>query len=175
MGGQSVIWRLSGGGPLSIFACVSAERRYHQGMRSLGVLVVLVTFIVAGLPCPVLSSPQGKRLDLGSTTASVRAPRSGEINVGGTVTPVVKGQLLTPAQYMALRQSIRGEQLLQLNQGGAAIGGQIRLSGNTASLKAFTLPPDVTAIVASRSAGHGSQGSFVIRGLADIKGDLIFE
>src|SRR5262249_33455866 len=143
-----------------------AIHKWHQGIRFSGTLVLTLVFLLSTLPCPVLGNPQAKRLDLSSTTPSVKAPRAGQIEVGGTAKTVERGQLLTPAEFMALRQTRGGQQLLELNDAGAAIGGQVRLGGNATLLKSFYLPQDVTAIVSSRSGRQDiPQGSLVVRGL----------
>ena len=75
-------------------------------------------------------------MDLSSTSASILAPNHSPVNIftggkansngtiyGGTLLSIIPGQLLTPAQYLAVQETMRGAQTLQIGQYGQAIGG----------------------------------------------------
>lgn len=98
-------------------------------------------------------------IDLGSTTASMttKATDPVTINVGGTVgtsgavqggasTTILPGQLLTPAQYMAVQQILyTGQQTLLIGTDGSAIGGFANLRPNYASnIGSLTVPQNVS-------------------------------
>ena len=77
-------------------------------------------------------------LNLSSTQQNVPASSSGSIMVGGhashgsivgaTTVPIAKGQLLTPAENLALSQALAGTQRLILDATGAAIAGRVAVS-----------------------------------------------
>ena len=103
------------------------------------------TYVLAQ-SAPATSTP--RNLNLASQTANVTATHAGVITVGGVATNVVKGQLITPAESVALSQIVHtGTQSLVVGSLGTATGGTFNLS-YAASHGAATLsiPSGVTAI-----------------------------
>ncbi|MBX9694621.1 MAG: hypothetical protein K2Z81_19700, partial [Cyanobacteria bacterium] len=89
-------------------------------------------------------------MDLSSrnTNIVVQSKTSAAINVGGAAQTVVPGQLVTPAQYVAVGQVLAsGNQTLQISGQGTAVGGTLNLnnlvSGQVGNI---VIPQNVTAI-----------------------------
>lgn len=91
----------------------------------------------------------GINLDLSSSeaTASVRALTSPvDIVVGGETKSIAPGQLVTPAEHVAVYQVLRGGvQNIVINASGAATGGSITISDRFAQhLSSVTIPQGLT-------------------------------
>ncbi|MBX9771490.1 MAG: hypothetical protein K2X29_08980 [Candidatus Obscuribacterales bacterium] len=105
----------------------------------------------------------GLNLDLGSTDRSVAASAvlsptaSATINLGGLNRVVSAADMLTAAEFVAVRQVMNtGTQYLQLNDMGAAIGGGMRLNANLAGqINSLVIPTGV----------HASQNAAVLQTL----------
>jgi YVTN family beta-propeller protein len=85
-------------------------------------------------------------MDLSSTQASVAASGAGTIASGRHTLDVQTGQMLTPAQALALTQVLQtGQQSLVLSNLGNAVGGSVHLSASaTESLSSLVIPRGVT-------------------------------
>ncbi|MBX9878540.1 MAG: hypothetical protein K2Y22_08795 [Candidatus Obscuribacterales bacterium] len=109
------------------------------------------------------NSAAGLNLDLGSTDRNVAASTvlspaaSATINIGGLNRVVSAADMLTAAEFVAVRQVMHtGTQYLQLNDMGAAIGGGMRLNANLASqINSLVIPTNV----------HASQNAAVLQTL----------
>lgn len=85
-------------------------------------------------------------LDLSSTSKSVTATSGGTIKVGATRVSINPGDLITPAQALALTQlATGGTQTLVLGALGNAVGGTFHLNGS-GSLDSLVIPRGVTAL-----------------------------
>lgn len=85
-------------------------------------------------------------LDLSSTSKSVTATSGGTIRVGAGRVNINPGDLITPAQALALSQlATGGSQTLVLGALGNAIGGTFHLNGS-GSLDSLVIPRGVTAL-----------------------------
>jgi uncharacterized protein YkwD len=93
--------------------------------------------------------------NLGSAAHNVRAPltpgQTVQLTVGKHTDTVHNGQLLTPAEFLAVQQILNsGTQSLVLGTNGAAIGGQFTLpTATSASLGALIIPRHVTMVAGS--------------------------
>lgn len=97
-------------------------------------------------------------LNLSSSAANVSAPNSVghlgvNITVGQTLLSVLPGQMLTPAEMVAVYQVMRaGTQNIVLGASGAAIGGTVTIGPHLSSaLASLTIPHGVTLISNSSS------------------------
>src|SRR5262249_43842502 len=112
--------------------------RTHHGWRH-RVLAAwsAVVFLsqVAGLGA--LAAPSQQDLDLQSRTRSVQVqntdiPTGTAIKVGRQERTVNAGDMLTPAEHLALQQVLStGQQTLVVGRRGAAVGGTFTLNGDT--------------------------------------------
>jgi fibronectin-binding autotransporter adhesin len=125
----------------------------------------------------------GLGLDLSSTQATIAAPinhpvsimvggamnSSGQV-VGGTEISIAPGQMITPAQYVALTQVVQlGSQSIELSVGGTAYGGSFSLvAGQTGELSSLVLPTNVSL----GSIGFNSSNPFSVTGNASILGNF---
>jgi hypothetical protein len=93
--------------------------------------------------------PNELNLDLSSTERTIAAPEIGSpvnITSGGNAYAITTGQLLTPAELVALNQVLAGNQTIQLALTGNAIGGTVSLNGTSSSLANIVIPVGVTAL-----------------------------
>jgi hypothetical protein len=125
----------------------------------------------------------GLGLDLSSTQATIAAPinhpvsimvggamnSSGQV-VGGAEISIAPGQMITPAQYVALTQVVQqGSQSIELSVGGTAYGGSFSLvAGQTGELSSLVLPTNVSL----GSIGFNSSNPFSVTGNASILGNF---
>ncbi len=106
----------------------------------------------AGIPLSALAqSADNANLDLGSKDRTVSAGSNFQqtnITRDGAPVPVVAGQLLTPAEFVALSQVLQpgGNQSIVLAGTGAAIGGTVSLAGFANHLSNLHIPTGVTVI-----------------------------
>lgn len=131
------------------------------------------------------TGPQGLsgNVDLTSTTASMttKATDAITINVGGSVgsngavqggtsTTILPGQLLTPAQYIAVQQILyTGQQTLMIGSDGSAVGGFANLRPSYASnIGSLTVPQNV----AINTIGFDSNSPLNIAGNLNILGSI---
>jgi hypothetical protein len=131
-----------------------------RGMKRLSARIgsALMMFAVGAGQCL-----PARALDLTSTTASAPAPQSMNgpvaIKVGNGVQQVLPGQMLTPAQAVAVKQVLNsGAQSLTIGASGNAVGGSMQLTGNVAALN---IPQNVTVI-----------RDFGVDGIAQLAGNL---
>jgi hypothetical protein len=125
----------------------------------------------------------GLGLDLSSTQATIAAPinhpvsimvggamnSSGQV-VGGAEISIAPGQMITPAQYVALTQVVQlGSQSIELSVGGTAYGGSFSLvAGQTGELSSLVLPTNVSL----GGIGFNSSNPFSVTGNASILGNF---
>ncbi len=126
---SSVFWRLQRGLALSL-ALIAPGAAFAQSVPT------------TSTPDAASSTPghSGLNLDLSSTQSSLHARNTTavDIHVGGTIEngsvsgattqAINPGQLLTPAQFLAVNEVLRGGQTLLLNDLGQAIGGSASIS-----------------------------------------------
>jgi hypothetical protein len=109
------------------------------------------------------NTPAGLNLDLSSTERNVAASTvlsptaSATIDIGGLSRVVSAADMLTAAEFVAVRQVMNtGTQYLQLSDMGAAIGGGLRLNAGLASqINSLVIPTGV----------HASQNAAVLQNL----------
>ena len=166
---------------------MSANVKEHWSVRHCLCLSALVGIALPFLSPTALaqSLPGGKQasltnLDLSSSKANVIAPNSspttilagGEIKngriTGGANLLVSPGQLLTPAQYLAVSGAAGGQQTLQLNMAGQATGGYAVYSGHSAQLTSLIVPQNVSL----NAIGFYSGNPLAVSGIANIYGSL---
>jgi hypothetical protein len=123
-----------------------SPQKYISRTRILALMSGILLCFQSFLPLAALAD--GTNLDLSSTertqtTSNLTAPVT--IDVGGTSQTINPGDLITSAEMVALGQILAGgQQSLQLNAMGAAIGGTFTL--NSMSISNLTIPTGVTAI-----------------------------
>lgn len=98
-----------------------------------------------------VTAHQSVNLDLSSTNAAVSTPATLQtpvnINVGGAVQTVNPGQMLTPAQLVAVYQVMHtGAQNIVMGANGAATGGSMTIGNWGQHLSSLTVPQGVTVI-----------------------------
>lgn len=90
-----------------------------------------------------------RNLDLSQTTQSVTARVGGTINVGGTSLTIKAGDIITPAQNVALYQALKtGTQSIVLNTLGSAVGGSFNVTAaaGAAQVSSVVIPAGVTGL-----------------------------
>jgi hypothetical protein len=122
-------------------------------------------------------------LDLTATAATVKSPASSAVNIvvggqvndsgvvtGGSQIAVNPGELLTPAQYVAVTQVVQtGNQYIQLDADGAANAGTLSLTAQqTDSLSHLVIPNSVVL----NSVGFTEADPLVVLGSTSIGGSL---
>lgn len=125
--------------------------------------------------------PGGFLLDLSSQTASIPASGAAVLQTGGTLgadgtvsggttQQLEPGQLLTPAQSVALQQvTTTGHQQLVLNASGQAVGGFASLTPtNVTTLGQLTIPTGVSL----NSIGFTQSSPFNVTGAVNVQGSL---
>lgn len=121
----------------------------------------------------------GQEFDLASQTASMAAGHelfagasTANINVGGTVRTVQAGDMLTAAEYVALRQVLsQGTQSLLLDAQGAAAGGTFSLNTiGSRHLASLVVPEGVVAVSQGLYNNMNISGALSARG--QIFGDV---
>ena len=151
----------------------------------------ILTSISVSLMMPMPSNAADSlstSLDLASTRASVPSKATGSISVGGQLDnkgvitgssslTISKGQLLTPAESVALSQALSGGQKVVLNASGAATSGTVWVSSASslplvtsigASLSSLVVPHGVDL----NAIGYISNNPFSVSGDAQILGSL---
>jgi hypothetical protein len=141
-----------------------------NSLRGLAVAGLICSFVLSTIPAFAKSQPtstppkvSGLSLNLSSFTPSIAANFSSllkqaltTINIGGQKQTIQYGQMLTPAEYVALSQVASGHsQSLNLNSAGQAVSGSFRLNTPAlgSSLSQLVIPQGVIAIdPASRTA-----------------------
>jgi YVTN family beta-propeller protein len=104
-------------------------------------------------------SAAATQLNLSSTAHNFSAPVAAIINVGGHTFSISQGQMLTPAEYVALNQVLQsGQQQLVLGAAGTAVGGIFNVSSGGGSLSGLTIPHGVTALDNSTNSGLSLTG-----------------
>src|SRR5262245_808271 len=105
----------------------------HRVLAALSVIVFLVQ--VAGVAA--YAEPGQQNMDLSSRTRNVPVqnsdiPAGTAIKVGRQERTVNSGDMLTPAEHLALQQVLAtGQQTLVVGRRGAAVGGTFTLNGAT--------------------------------------------
>lgn len=131
-------------------SCASPRVKQHVGF-----LLVVAFLIQTMLPAYAQGAWRENRtanpgtsggMDLSSTQATVAAAGSGTIASGRRTLDVQTGQMLTPAQAMALNQVLQtGQQSLVLSNLGNAVGGSVSLTASaTEALSSLVIPRGVT-------------------------------
>src|SRR5207248_1469991 len=115
--------------------------------------------------------PGGSSLDFASANQQIKAPNTAPVQIlsGGTKSTVAPGQLLTPAQYMAVSQVLQnGNQTLTLNAQGVATGGFATLTPQqvSAGLQSLVLPSSVSIA----GLGFNNKTPLQVTGAATIGG-----
>src|SRR5438876_296026 len=125
---------------------VKGNRRHHWWHHRL--IAALCCMLMVSQCTAAFAATQPTNLDLTSTTRTTQASGAGVINVGGTSHPVSASDILTPAENLALQQILStGQQSIVLNNGGAAVGGNFRLSNLSAlQISNLVIPQNVTAV-----------------------------
>ena len=114
---------------------------------------VIIFVLLWQLILPVQAQTVPENLDLSSQNRSVQASQlhpdqTVQINAGGQQTTVTYGQLVTPAQLVAINQVLNtGQQTIQLGALGNATGGTFVLSSlGGQTLNSLVVPTGVTVI-----------------------------
>src|SRR5207253_2699146 len=121
-----------------------------------------------------LGSPAGNIPAANGQTVGIvvgGAPTGNGAIAGGSVMNVTPGQLLTPAQYMAVNQIVNsGRQNLQIDTAGVATGGfgTFMAGGTSTTLGSLAVPKQVGI----NAIGYGENNPFVVNGTANISGAL---
>jgi len=122
-------------------------------------------------------SSAGTNLNLSSSKANQSASNSSPVVItlggsighgtilGGTNVVVSPGQLITPAEYAAVMQTLRGNQSLLLNTVGAAVGGSLTLNSKYVNdISSLLVPKNVSL----DAVGYTSANPLNVKGtLAD--------
>lgn len=133
----------------------------------------------------------GPSLNLLSRQQSVRSPISGTITIGGQLgtnglitggnqASVFKGQLLTPAQSIALSQSANGGQQVLLSQIGTALGGTVLFTSSissSGSSPALNIGNSLSSIVVPKGVilgaiGFNSESPLIVAGASRVLGSM---
>lgn len=120
-------------------------------LASLGLAVFCCNQLCLAATVPISQPPATKSIDLNlaSTAPSRAAANTTPVNiiVGGHSQTILPGQLVTPAESVAVYQVLHsGSQSLVINSNGVAQGGSLNLSGNwTQHIASLTIPHGVTA------------------------------
>jgi fibronectin-binding autotransporter adhesin len=126
-------------------------RRNSSRLRVVAALVF--SWLLAGLP--VIQSACAAELlsvDLGASSRDVVANRSAQITVAGRTQRVLAGDVLTPAEQIAVNQILNsGRQNIILGAQGTATGGFVNLTrdvhlADSANLAALAIPKGVTVV-----------------------------
>ncbi|HNB24388.1 MAG TPA: hypothetical protein PKZ32_18345, partial [Candidatus Melainabacteria bacterium] len=120
-------------------------------------------------------------LDLSSSSAAVSTKNITPVNIvvggslqhgavaGGTALTILPGQLVTPAQYLAVLGAMNGQQTLLLNNQGAAFGGTTNLSSsNLQNLTGLTVPAGVSV----HAIGYNANTPLNVAGSVNIAGAM---
>src|SRR5262249_52828661 len=101
------------------------------------------------------------------TAGHLRGLQSVNLQLGQTVVPVTQASFLTPAERIAVSQILRtGNQSLQLNLAGGAVGGSLVLRGGLSrAISNLVIPQGVTVLEnAGRSGGLALSGNLTNAG-----------
>ncbi len=183
----------SGSGLWSLLAGVIGRGNATMGHRRSSKILVwtcLVLLLTMSLPSFAQEAPpegaalpEGFAMDLSSTEASMAAQNAQPVNIytegalgangaitGGVAQTVNPGQMVTPAQYMAISQIMSGlEQTLVLSAAGAAAAGFASVSPATMSvLESLHIPVGVSL----NSIGFNAASAFNVAGAATVNGAL---
>lgn len=122
-------------------------------MNARAINPVIIFVLLWQLILPVQAQTVPENLDLSSQNRSVQASQlhpdqTVQINAGGQQTTVTYGQLVTPAQLVAINQVLNtGQQTIQLGALGNATGGTFVLSSlGGQTLNSLVVPTGVTVI-----------------------------
>ena len=120
-------------------------------------------------------------LDLSSSSAAVSTKNTTPVNIvvggsmqhgavaGGTALTILPGQLVTPAQYLAVLGAMSGQQTLLLNNQGAAFGGTTNLrSSSLQNLTGLTVPAGVSL----HAIGYNANTPLNVAGAVNIAGAM---
>ncbi|MBX9723428.1 MAG: hypothetical protein K2X81_18635, partial [Candidatus Obscuribacterales bacterium] len=120
-------------------------------LASLSTQISLAQSITVSQPTNSSTPHRSINLDLSSSVATIAAPKQTAtstviIHTGNTTQTVTAGQLLTPAQMVAVMQILHnGAQSLILNANGTAAGGSMNINSYVAqNLSSLTIPSGVT-------------------------------
>lgn len=120
-------------------------------------------------------------LDLSAASATLAAKNHTPVNIqvggavhngtvsGGTTLTILPGQLVTPAQYVAVFEALRGNQSLLVNNQGVASGGSFRLNSTSVHDLAGLLVP---AGVSLTAVGYNSTNPLSVSGNTSILGSM---
>ena len=170
------------------------KRKESQGPLMALSLAMLVTPVLSPLSALAQARPGATggstpaspgsgttNLDLSAASATLSAKNQTPVNIhvggsvhngtinGGTTLTILPGQLVTPAQYVAVFEAIRGNQTLLVNNSGVASGGSFRLNSSTVQNLAGLLVP---AGVSLTAVGYNSNNPLNVSGNTSILGSM---
>ncbi len=120
----------------------------------------------------VVPIPTNTALDLGSTSQTVQSPNSTSIQIteGGVMHTIAPGQMVTPGEFMAVRQVVANwGQHLVLSGSGAAIGGYAGIGTSSVSnLQNLNIPTNVSLTAFNFNAAS----PLTVLGVTNVAGTL---
>jgi len=130
---------------------------------------------------PSKSTQSATNLDLSSVLDSLSARNTSPLSIlvggtlvrgavtGGTAMSISPGQLVTPAEFAAVNETLHGAQTLLLGAQGTALGGSIRLNSSyTQNLSSLVVPANVTL----DAIGYSAHSPLNVTGNTEIFGSI---